>query len=493
MQPCQKGSTGPGTRAGGPISRHDDCGKACYPRPVMCALPPPATPTESAGAPLSGPGTGAGGPRLLSRVLIASGSALILAGVVGCLAQAGKPVPDDGPRFPTGVALSPDGDRLVVIGSNFDLAFDSGALFAADVGALREGFTDKDTVFADPWTGFVAVPSFADKPVFDSTGRHLFMTSKGQNLLHVIDVSDDVTGDDALRCAGEVCNQGPDVLQLPQNDPTDVVLLDGTFNGDTLTAIRGLVTHLSSPEVQLFTFRPDRTDDTRLQFESSPITLDGDAFGVRSVGVRRDPDGAAGRIIFGTEDRIDGVVTDNRLVIAPLPAENRGDQATFSATSITALTGTRSMREFVVLDGDDDDHFVLLATLRVPDGLARFEVDERTNAVSLTHLTSSCKGPQSMQVTRGPDGAAGVVLTCTESQAVQVIDPRTLQVEGSVRFFGRSPYAVAVDDVHQLAYISFHADNSVGVFALRDAEGAPDLRPVGRLGKPLPRPEDGRE
>ena len=83
-------------------------------------------------------------------------------------------------------------------------------------------------------------------------------------------------------------------------------------------------------------------------------------------------------------------------------------------------------------------------------------------------------------------------MTCQDSQAIELLDPTTLTPTDAVRFYGRSPYDVVVTPDGTRAFVSFFLDNSIGVFSLTDGTAA-GLSPIGRLGTPLPRPDDGRE
>ena len=89
----------------------------------------------------------------------------------------------------------------------------------------------------------------------------------------------------------------------------------------------------------------------------------------------------------------------------------------------------------------------------------------------------------------------GMVVTCQDDDTVEAIDPVTLEPTDAVRFVGRGPYGVAVNEVPEPpeAYVSFFGDNSVGVLHLVDGDGQAKLVMRGRIGAQADKPEDGRQ
>jgi DNA-binding beta-propeller fold protein YncE len=414
-----------------------------------------------------------------------------VAGVGGCIGQAGKPIPLDEARFPMGMAVSADGARLAVVSSNFDFAFDSGAVLLADVNAFAGELNGPDDVVKNPWTSGVPIPTFGDRPVFSADGSHLLLTSRDQNLLHEL-----VVDGDTISCEeDDVCDQAPHALALEGNDPFDVVIVsDGTVEGGD-GVIRGFVTHQTARVGNFFTVNTAADDNTRLQLESEVVDFGDDVFGVRSVAHRPAREGRDARIFAVVERRLDGVALGASLVGFEVPSENRGDDVVFATLDLQVAAGARTARDLVIVsDGDDD---ALVAALQLPDAIARFGFDEASGAMQLTGLSDSCLTPISLATADLGVDAVGrrrqrVLVTCQNSQSVLMLDPGTLAVTDSSRFFGRSPYDVVVDAVAGRAYVSYFLDNSIGVFALSDGDTMV-LDPVGRLGEPLPTPEDGRE
>ena len=424
-------------------------------------------------------------------------SPLLVACAVGGAACSGtgtKPVPLDQPVFPLGMALSPDGDRLLVSSSNFDFSYDSGAVLLANVAGIRADLLagkDEAAVVAAPYVSAVRVPEFADRLVFDAAGDSALFTTRDGNLLHEVAVDgDDVSCGDAA-----VCNVSPNALQLSGNDPFDVVVLS-----DDGVILRGLVSHLGSAQAEIFVLDKSKTDAKRLTIEAGELDFARaveTSTGVRSAVERPAHDGFGASIFAAVERREEGVLVGVDLVSFATPAPGRANEAVFRRQDITAQIGTRSVRDMAVIEGDDGDA-ALIVLLQNPDGIARFTIDD-DDRLTLSVLDNTCVQPLGLAVAAlDTDGAAGVdvtrlIVTCHGSNEVVALDPRTLRVTDTSRFYGRGPYDVVVDATNNVAWVSFFLDNSVGAYRLVDDDGAFRMTPIGRLGAALPRPEDGRE
>jgi hypothetical protein len=414
----------------------------------------------------------------------------------GCIGVGGNPAPDDAPAYPTGLALDPTGDRLVVVSSNFDLAYEGGAVLLADLSRVREALANDDDVVDDAYVSAVSLPSFGDAPVVDASGRHVLLTTRGGNLLHEITL-----GDDGLSCGDAGCAAAPHALQLVGNDPFGVVMLEQTINGDgALTSARALVTHLSTGTAAFVRLDPGSDDEARLRVESTPLSFGADVFGVRSALFVPATPNAVDRVVALVERRIDNVLIGSDLAVFDVPGPGRGADALVLRTDVTALTGALTGGDIVVVD--DPARGVgakaVIAVLRTPDAVARFALDDRSGIATLTHLDETCRRPTALAPV-DDDGdpvttdAQRVLVTCQDSEAIVALDPVDLSVTDAVRFFGRGPYDVVVDRAHQQAFVSFFRDDSVGVIGLVDDDGAARLTPLGRIGAARPPPEDGRE
>jgi hypothetical protein len=414
----------------------------------------------------------------------------------GCVNADGRPPPEDEPAFPTGLALDPKGDRLVVVSSNFNLAYQSGAVLLADLARAREQLGEQDAVVDDAYVAAVPLPSFGDTPVVDRSAGHVFVATRGGNLLHEITL-----GSDGLSCGRAGCDEPPHALQLAGNDPFVLVLLDQVLDSaGALVSARALVTHSSSPTAEFVRFDTSAADAERLRLEPESLFFGDDVYGVRSAVFLPATNETPDRIVALFERRVAGSLAGADLAVIDVPAVNQGDEAVIARTDVTALTGALTGRDTVALvpHGGDGTLSVVVA-LRSPDALARFSFDEARKTFALTHLDSTCRRPTGLAaVDVDVDGVAAtpgvsrILVTCQDGQAVLALDPLDLAVTDAVRFYGRGPYDVVVDEVHQLAYVSFFLDSSIGVLSLV-SDGEARLTPVGRLGTPLPPPEDGRE
>lgn len=422
-----------------------------------------------------------------SRLLPTVPAAVAAVAATGCIGQVGRPAPTDRAVFPSGLAISPDGTRLAVVSSNFDFGFDAGAVLLANLPALEDKLTGPDAVVTEPYVSAVAVPTFGDRPVFSADGAHLLLTTRDTNLLHELTVD----GDDIACGSAALCAEAPHALALAQNDPFDVVLIE---QGET---IRGFVTHQSGREASFFTFSPAEDDSGRLRLENGVVNFGEAAFGVRAVAHRPASDGHPARLYATVERRVNTTVVGADLVSFEVPAVGRAADVVPVGVDLELAVGSRSARDVVVVR-DPSGRDALIVALRFPDALARFVVDDDTGLPTLTAVTDTCLVPVSLAVatipaSEAPGGSVErVLVTCQESQAVEILDPTTLSPTDAVRFYGRSPYDVVATPDGTRAFVSFFLDNSIGVFSLTDGTAA-GLLPIGRLGTPLPRPDDGRE
>src|SRR5207253_8410103 len=115
--------------------------------------------------------------------------------------------------------------------SDFDLAFQDGALLSADLGKVRAAAAQAaPTPSAIPivnndYTNAVIMPPFGDRPVFSPLGDRVFVPIAQVNRVASIDVY--ATG--VLSCGGvgspQRCGESPRAVQLPHNDPFTVIPL----------------------------------------------------------------------------------------------------------------------------------------------------------------------------------------------------------------------------------------------------------------------------
>lgn len=402
-------------------------------------------------------------------------------------------IPLDAPRYPTGLAVTPDGNALVVVSSNFDLAFDDGAVLVADLEVVRAKTRngDGDVVVENAYGSAAFVPPFGDAPTLTSDGSRLFIPARGSNVISSLDLS----AGGALSCGKDAgapprCGVAPRVLQLPANDPFTTVILAEQRNGDDeLVRVTGMTALLSSPEIYFFTDDTSRPAAQRMQLTAAADLGEGIA-GVRSLVVRPAQDGSPRTAIAAVEIDPETGVFGALLALFEPEAD-----AAVSLVDVSRETGSLSLRDMVLVPGTAGIPDALVVLLRAPEGIARYEIDDDGGPqLRLAGLAPTCRVPTSLALAEPVPGIARVLVTCQDGDVVEMIDPVTLAPTDAVRFAGRGPYDVVVNAAVDPpeAYVSFFLDNSIGVLTLAE-DGEPSLRFRGRIGAASPRPEDGRE
>ncbi len=443
-------------------------------------------------------------PRLAGVAALLVAAAPLAAGAGACLPVTAA-VPTDHPVLPMGMALSADGDHLLVVSSDFDLAFGQGAFLSADLSLVRQQKAGEDntpTVVTSAYTSAVLLPPQSDQPVLSPLGDRVFIPARGfyasgaANTVAVVDVG----ADGALSCGSDTspqtCGVAPRVLQLTQSDPFTVILL---AESPDKVRVSGLVTLESSPVISFFSDDTSRTPARRMQLDG---TLDlGTSIGGVRAAVLRPPVAGTDQVIIAALD----LSTDVGLAGARLATFLPRADTNVANLDVTATTGSLSMRDLVLVPGEDGDNDAVVAVLRNPDALARFEIDDAGSLPTfrMTALVPTCRAPLSLAYASSVNR---VLLTCggavlgaeaaiRTDDAVEALDPLTLDAADVVRFGGRGPYDVVVDDAAGEAYVSFMEDDSVGQFALTDGgtPPSPALALVRRIGEPTPKPEDGRQ
>lgn len=430
------------------------------------------------------------GAGLARRSGLVGASLAAIVGAGACLPPEAT-VPLDRPVYPTGLALA--NDHLIVVSSDFDLAFDEGAVLAADLGKVREAASSSEDEFVveKAYAGAVVMPPFGDRPAVTSGGERAYVPTRGSNIVAVVDIG----ADGAVTCGdAENCGASPFALQLSKSDPFDVLILDEQRDGADLTRVTGLVTFISSNEAVFFTDDPRRSGAERVQIGRT-IQLGANLAGVRSAVVRPATNGS-GELVLAAADLDPDVGPAGAVLLAFDPNVADPD---FARVDVSAQTGAFSMRDVLLVPGDDGENDALIAVLRGPDGLARFEIDDdgRLPALRLSEVASTCRSPTSLALAHLPtaDGDVDrVILTCQDSDTVELLDPYSLEPTDAIRFEGRAPYDVVVDtsDATPRAYVSFFLDDSIGVLDL-EKDGAPGAVFRGRIGRQSAAPEDGRE
>jgi hypothetical protein len=450
-------------------------------------------------------------------------------------------VPLDELVFFTGMAVA--GDRLLVVSSDFDLSQDEGALLAADLAAVRAATepSGPDDVVQDAYVEAAVLPSFGDRPVVTSGGERVYVPTRAENRVVALDIAEDGTlscpetepvddkdRKERPRPVAE-CGHGTSAMQLPVNDPYDVLLLQETPPFDErfadpdaplpLLRVDGLIATQSSPFLFFFSDdvrRDGRDGADRLQVTSS-IELPEIFGGVRGAALRPAQNGSDTVVIAAADLSRELDLFGARLIVFAPDSGAFGDdgagEGELKSFDVTLVTGSFSMRDVVLVPGDaasgedDDQDDALVVILRDPDAIARFAIDDVGGLpdLRLTAVASTCKSPTSLAraTLRGPSAPASgdverVLVACHDGNVVEAIDPHTLRTTDAVRFAGRGPYDVVVHEAPAAegettgpldVYVSFFLDGSVG--AMRFVDGK--LEATGRIGVADERPEDGRE
>lgn len=423
----------------------------------------------------------------------------LLVAALAALATAGCTPPETGvpldhPVYPTGLAVHPRGDRLAVVSSAFDGAYDDGALLLADLDLVREGLADdpaedrREAIVEGAYVKAALIPRFGDRPVLSSQGERVLLATRGDNLVSSIDLDPD----GGFSC-GDVedgtprCGQSPQALQIPESDPFDVLVLSETRDDDgVLTRVDGVVTLLSSSTVYFFRDDRNRPGAAQMQITGTFDLGDGVA-GVRSAALRSR--NGTSHVVASLETLSTTGTSSALLVMFEASTDT-----SLSVFDVTNAMGAGALRDVLVVPGAGAAPDAVLALTWAPDSIVRFEVDELPSgpALRLAGVAEICAMPMSLALA-DKGGVSRVLVTCQNSGTIEALDPLTLSPSGAVRFAGRAPFAIAVNPVFDEAYVSFFLDDTIGVLSLVDSQGAPRFALKGRIGTPTPKPEDGRE
>jgi hypothetical protein len=420
-----------------------------------------------------------------------------LVGVVLVLSACPSPLdnvaPTNQPVFPTGLSVDPSGRFLAVVSSNYDQRYSSGALMLADLdkvdAVLPEDAQQQDPVIDDAYVSSIALASFGERPVFVDGGNTILVTTRGNNAVQAIRMSnDDVPvldcNADALGC------QQPFALQLPYNDPFELLTLD-----DNNGSVRAVVTSLASGRLEFLSIDVASAQPSLRLENNGALLVGNDVSAVRSVARVAD-----GRLVVGVERKPASVTVSvpqpvELAMLAPPPVDN-ANVAVIDRVAVGAINGSVGMRDVRTVPAHGDQPESLLVLLRRPDALNRIDLSGN-DGVTISATAPTCKDPTSLSLVQPQASRVFAVVTCLAG-TISVVDVDTLQVMDTIRFWGRQPYATAQrpgrlgtpgnEEVD--LYVSFFLDNSVGVLRMR-SDGTLIRR--GRIGTPTPRPEDGRE
>lgn len=418
----------------------------------------------------------------------------------GCAREiVGDPPPVDQPYFPTGLALHPDRPLLAVVSSNFDLAYNRGALLLADldvVDAAIAAAEERVVVIAgaEAYTATAFVPSFGNEPVFVDGGDRLLLATRGENLVAEIPLAlENGVGFDCGIPAGQesdipVCGEGAGALQLQGNDPFELAVVE-----ESSTRVEAIVTLLSSPIIFYVAVNLDTDGASRLSVEGGPsfslegYSIEGEARGVRGLALRPAMDGVP-TTAFVTVNRTATRLATDAVDLVWFDATAPDDRRVLRTLPLTAEIGAIDARA-VAVHPTGEAVFLLL---RDPDALVRIDLTPEDGALraSVGGVVSTCYDPIEMAAVLIPtpdgDEEHRVIVTCFNNDTVLSYDALSLVEKETLRGFGEGPYGLEVDTAHvpPRAYVSYFSDDTVGVIDLVDDDGAISLVPRAVIGQP---------
>jgi DNA-binding beta-propeller fold protein YncE len=355
---------------------------------------------------------------------------LLGAALVACVPTAKEPSPSDRLIFPTGLALSPDGTRLAVLSSNFDLKFRDGRLHVLDTAAIA----DADTLAAAQ-KSHAEMGSFGGYVKWNAAGTRLYATARGDDLL----VSADVAADGKLTCLGggaaDDCTAGLDTLAGGITSPFGVAV--GEVVQPVLNLRREFVffTQLAPTANAAGTAFEARiagvaaADPLGADFKQGSFTA---VLGAEGAGPMAY-DAARGRLVVaGCYTRVTGGVTPCGLdhgknplrIVYPTPYGAAVEEHDLMPLVRSAQTGG------VALSSDGK---VAYLTVRAPDALAEIELPEPGAFPVVRRLVPLSAGASNLAVVARPGGADLVSVASATAGTVAIYDAGTGAVVAELR------------------------------------------------------------
>lgn len=429
---------------------------------------------------------------------------LALALLAGCPA-AGDEVrpPDDQLFFPTGVALSPDHQRLFVLNANSDLRYDTGSISLVDLDAV-ESLASAWTTGGDLGDGCIAdasVPTImqcneasvlnADGSIrignfatelavqeLTTGGLRLFAAVRGDPSLTWVDYDVDA---DQLSCGNEragfpECDDAHRLARL-RNQADLFNLPDEPFDVYVNSAAGFVVvSHLSEGAISVADAPPDG---------APPVLSDaiGGLFATNQTTGARGAAGVAGRRPGQLDDQI-YVTSRSEARIQTVTIGRPGDGLPVALTGafffMSAVQPSDDARG-IAFSGDGARAYVInrnppmLQIIDTSPDLGGLPRNELRGAVEL------CQQASNLAVA---DFGAGerVYVTCFRAGQVWVVDPAAEMVDAIIDV-GRGPHGIAASQVHGQVYVTNFVEDTIAVIDARPAT-ASENRVVVRLGRP---------
>lgn len=468
----------------------------------------------------------------VARAALAA-AALAAAGAgAGCTASSEDVHPErDQIFFPTGAAISPDGQNLFVANANSDLKYDSGSLSVVRLSSVApviaawtadrtipaglcdddqdddrdadhvcchrdEDFTetlvcDEDLFLGETADAGVRIGNFAtDIAIQDlmNGALRLVVPTRGDPS---IAWADWVPGEERLSCSAggdrfDLCDD-PHRLSFVLNDADQASIPEEPFGVFADTAGQfAMVTHLTSGAVTLIDSPRDGnavvTDIQLGIFDADPTT------GLRgSTGIAGRTPRAPGDIVYvgsRSEDQIQ-TFTVGRPVNNAAPFLLRGDWFFLDGVGNNANSNSGSGDTRGMAFSASGDRLYLVN--RKPPSLQIYDTSLGVTGVPNNELVGAvdiCRQASTVTAIDSGDGERAY-LTCFQDGQIYVVDPRGHGRVEDVIIVGRGPYAVVAAPDGQRLYVTNFLEDTVSVIDL--TPGSPTrYRVVLRIGEPRP-------
>lgn len=448
-----------------------------------------------------------------------------LATTGGCYSSGTGADPDDKrPYFPTGIALSPSGNWLFLANSNFDLAFNAGVVQAFNVekiataaracrdaaATLRAKPDDRALATArDAACGANAPSRFIGAAVRigafaadlrslprtgtdPSAGGRLLLPVRGDASLTTIDF--DEAGDQiTLRCGPGArpgtftarCQPGWRLGTDPARSDRGLVLGGEPFGVATSDVLDskgapvdtvGAVVHQSTGNVSLFVSaaNPGEPPPGRLAHILGNLATGG-------TGIAALDHVAVFDTVAREERQVPRFLVTNRsqsnvLIVQYFP-DPKPERSGFVLSAVVPISPQASGFDTrgVVVDppepGETRPTRVFL-TNRTPAALVVGQIDPVTQSLSFYENLALPIGPSRLTRT-SIDGHTLILAASFDARSIVLYDPDSRRVSNVLRTH-RGPYAMAVDPVRKLGFISNFTDSTIQVIELDPTRAGTD-------------------
>jgi len=381
---------------------------------------------------------------------------MLAALAAGCFESEGIDPPHDRFIYPVGIAVTNNGDYLMVVNSNFDLRYNAGTILMVDLEkvAATDGNIDDeaDVLVKDSVLELGAYAS--DLKLTPDMSRALIPV-RGESAVLVVDISENgeihCGEEEDLRCDGEHRIKSTEEFDLPI-EPYIVTAAEFTYlpENTTQTVTMGFITHLAGGEVSLACL-DTRTPPSLIDvLDDLPEAVSGVAVqpGTNIVFVtsRREPKVSRLRVVYG-----DAQFPCNRLYFYKL-----------GSIPVAGLSSGIDSRD-IAFSPDGDYAFV---ANRSPDSLVIINTSDsepKNQVVSVVEMGSepSLVVPHVQTEADGSERLL-VYVVCYNANRIYVVDPERREKE-SLIITGEGPHALVFDPVRPRAYVTHFVENTIGV------------------------------